>query len=372
MNWWTSIVYYLWQNSINRCIEQPLGVVSKLAIAALIGTLGAVMMLGAIFLGDELHRQLVSRDALAVQLQEVVSSKRAGHFLDSQDDEDAYWKQLSNEVLILYRLQASATRDRRGSIPIYAMKNPEQMGYPDTLLLITKRVPQGVLVPVNMDTTRALLLAMPPIGPQMETLANDGELVLGSTKRLVPLLKSGFTRHLMLQAKSLAEIERMQAVVDVMKVRENRRIYMNSSLPLLLKIREISVIQKYILVAVTLGSALTLGLICGALAWMEFREERYLLALIRSFGVGRRLLLAHAVVENCLVSIIGVLLGIAVVALAAVVLQGGVLNLAWLDNGQLMSTRVLGVLMAGALMGGLLSCLPIAIGLKTPIGLILK
>jgi hypothetical protein len=223
-----------------------------------------------------------------------------------------------------------------------------------------------------MDTLRVEALAMPPKGELLEKFVAKGELVIGSVKRLSPLMQNGFTRQVLFQAKSIEAIEQAQEVNDTMQAIEHRRVSIRSVLPLLLKLREIRDIQHYVLLAVTIGSALVLGLICGALAWMEFREERYLLALIRSFGVGRVALLVHAVVENCLIAVTGVLLGLGGLAATVSQLDLRAMKLDWLTTQLLFGGGTAWVLMLGGLFGGLLSCVPVGIGLRKPLGLLLK
>ena len=372
MTWWTSIAFYLWRNSFRRWIEQPLGVLSKLVIAALIGMLGAVMIAGASYLGDELGRQLASRDALGVTLAEIVPSDQANAMLGQDDPEEAGWESLAAESLTIYQIPTSAKIDGMRDVPVAALRNPERHGYPDTVILLTKRQPAGSIAVARMDNIRVEAVAMPPNGPLLEKMLGKGEMIVASVVRLAPLMQSGFTRQVLLQAKSLESIERIQEVAEVMQTVEQRRVTMRSSLPLLLQLREIRGIQRYVLLAVTVGSALVLGLICGALAWMEFREERYLLALIRSFGVGRVTLLVHAVVENCLVAVAGVMLGLGVLALAAGRLNLAAMKLNWLASSDLLAGQAPRVLVLGALFGGFLSCIPIGIGLRKPLGLVLK
>src|SRR5690606_32497602 len=119
----------------------------------------------------------------------------------------------------------------------------------------------------------------------------DGDVILGSAARLLPLLQNGFTRDTILRARSIDSIERAQRVTEVMGSLDGRRVRIQSVLPILRQLEKIRRIQRYVLIGAISGSALVLGLVCGALAAMEFREERYLLALIRSFGVGRVTLL---------------------------------------------------------------------------------
>ena len=330
------------------------------------------MIAGASFLGDELGRQLASRDALAVTLVEIVPPDQAGASLAPDDPEDSGWESLAGESLTFYQVPAAANIDGTRDVPMAALRDPELHGYPDTVILLTRRQPAGSLAVARVETLRVEVLAMPPNGFLLEKLVGNGEVVIGSVARMSPLLQKGFTRQVLLQAKSLEAIEQIHRVVDMMQFVESRRVTVRSALPLLLQLREIQGIQRYVLLAVTLGSSLVLGLICGALAWMEFREERYLLALIRSFGVGRLTLLVHAGVENCLVAVSGVMLGLGVLSLTVSRLNLKAMKLSWLSVPDLFGTQGTWMLVLGALLGGLLSCVPVAIGLRKPLGLVLK
>jgi hypothetical protein len=253
MTWWTSIAFYLWRNSFRRWIEQPLGVLGKWAIAALIGMLGAVMIAGATFLGNEITRQLASRDALAVAILEIVPPDQANALLDPDDTEESGWDGLAEESLTIYQLPATARIDGMRDVPVAALRDPERHGYPDTVILLTKRQPAGTAAIARMDELRAEALAMPPSGPLFEKVIASGELVVGSVARLAPLMQKGFTRQVLLQAKSLEDVERAHRVADAMQFVENRRITIRSALPLLLRLREIRGIQSYVLLAVGSG-----------------------------------------------------------------------------------------------------------------------
>ncbi len=372
MTWWTSIAFYLWRNSFRRWIEQPLGVLSKLAIAALIGMFGSVMIAGASYLGDELGRQLASRDALAVTFLEIVPGDQANAMLAPEDPEENAWESLAGESLTFYQVSAVARIDGTRDVSVFGLRAPEIHGYPDALILLTHRQPAGSVVVGQIDSLRFEALAMPPKGELIEKVVGKGEVLIGSVARFSPLLQKGFTRQVVLQAKSLEAIEQAQRVAEVMQSVEQRRVTIRSALPLLLQLQEIRGVQRYVLLAVMLGSALVLGLICGALAWMEFREERYLLALIRSFGVGRLTLLVHAGVENCLVTVTGVMLGLGILAFSVGHLNLKAMKLTWLSAPDLIANQGTWMLVLGALFGGLLSCIPVAIGLRKPLGLVLK
>jgi len=224
MTWWTSIAFYLWRNSFRRWIEQPLGVLSKLAIASLIGMFGSVMIAGASYLGDELGRQLASRDALAVTLLEMVPGDQANAMLAPEDSEEGAWESLAGESLTFYQVSAVARIDGTRDVSVFALRDLELHGYPDTLVLLTHRQPAGTMVVGQIDTLRFEALAMPPAGALVEKVVGKGEVLIGSVARFSPMLQRGFTRQVVLQAKSLEAIEQAQRVTEVMQSVEQRRV----------------------------------------------------------------------------------------------------------------------------------------------------
>lgn len=371
MTWWISIVFYLWRNSFRRWVEQPLSILSKLVIGALLGMLSAVLIVGASYLGSELTRQMGSRDALTASFVEVVRSERASATVAEDDEEEKEWEKFGSDSLILYQSPVPATMGRQNMISIIAVRSPEAYGFPDTVVLLSGKLPAGTTAIVEIDGFRVEALVQQLSGTWKD-FAHGNEILLGSVKRFSPLLQNGFSRVILLQAHSLDSLEKADRVVGVLQSMERRNITSQSALLLLRKIREIRDIQRYVLYAATIGSALVLGLVFGALAWMEFREERYLLALIRSFGVGRATLLVHAVVENSLLSTGGVLLGFGILKISATYLNLGAMNLTWLSSMDALNGRNGQLLVLGAALGGLLSCIPIGIGLRKPLGLVLK
>lgn len=349
-----------------------MGVLSKLTISALVGMLGAMMIAGVTFLGDQLERQLASRDALGVFISEIVPPDQAGALASPEDAEAMEWEDSCGESVTFYQLPASARIDGTRDVPVAALLDPERHGYPDAVILLTNRQPEGTMAVAAIESMRVEALAMPPKGHLFENFTGTSEVLVAGVSRLRPFLQKGFTRQILLQARSPEAVEQAHRISDTLQFVEQRRISIRSTLPLLRQLREVRDLQRGVLLAVVVGSTLVLGLVCGALAWMEFREERYLLALIRSFGVGRMMLLIHAVLENCLVAVTGVIVGLFLLRFSASWLDFGVLDLDWLAGGGAAGGGWLWVLVIAALLGGLMSCVPVGIGLRKPLGLVLK
>ena len=371
MNWWISIVFYLWQNSLRRWIEQPLSLLSKLLIASMVGCLGALVIAGASYLGDELDRQLANRDALTVNISEIVDPFQASALISPESTEEIAWASTAKESLILYQSPTGATVDGKTTLELVGLRNIEAHGYPDTLVLVSANRVSGSSAVVIINDFRAEALVLPPT-EEFKQLQSNRDILIAPLKRIAPLLQKGFVRQMQLQVGSLDDMRRVHQITEAMQLLENRRMNIRSALKILEKIETIRKVQGYVLIAAALGSALVLGLTCGALAWMEFREDRYLLSLIRSFGIGRLPLLIHSVLENCAIAVAGVLIGLGLIQVAASTLNLSALGMQWLSSIKLMEQPEIRWLIFGAFCGGLLSCIPIGIGLRKPLGLVLK
>ncbi len=371
MNWWISIIIYLWQNSLRRWIEQPLSLLSKLLIASMVGSLGALIIVGTVFLGKELDRQLASRDALAIFISEIVEPYQASALISADPTEELAWAATAKESILLYQPPLAALIGGRTTIELLGLRDIEAHGYPDTLVLVSAERIAGSTEVVKIENTRVEALVVPPT-EEFKRIKPGKDFLLVPLKRIIPLLQKGFSRQILLQVGSLDEMRRVHKIVETMQSLERRPMNIRSALTILERLETIRKVQGYVLLSAALGAALVLGLTCGALAWMEFREDRYLLSLIRSFGVGRGTLLIHAVFENCAIALTGVCIGLGLIELAGATLNLSALGMEWLGTVKMRELPEIRWLLLGALCGGILSCIPIGIGLRKPLGLVLK
>ncbi len=370
MTWWISILFYLWQNSLRRWWEQPLSLLSKLVISGLLGLLGAVVILGMKHLGDQLNQRLNDREILAVVVTEIVPRDSAPGRLLPGGSPDEPWEDFADDVVAFLIAGAYAETDSGERIAIWASEEMEAHGMIDDFYLLTPRPPEGVLVGFSINEHSSEAITRAPT-PDMEFLMNRRGALIGGIDRLAPVLGNGFTKTSVMRARSVGDIARIHEVVDLLTI-EGRRTMAQSNLAILRELEKVRDIQLQSLLWITIGSSVVLGLVFGSLAWMEFREERYLLALLRCFGVGRWTLLGHSVVENVLLAVGGVLLGFGALHLVVNNLDLAALQITWLGSLDSLYEIEGRMLVAGAAAGGLLSCIPIGIGLRKPLGLVLK
>ncbi|MDP3852004.1 MAG: hypothetical protein Q8Q59_15990 [Luteolibacter sp.] len=371
MTWWIFIHFYLWQNSLRRWWEQPLSLLSKLVVAGLLGMLGAFVILGLRELGAQLDRRLNDRETLAVVISETIPKSAAAGIISSEETGGDSWRLLGNGVSTFLQAAASAEVGDGPRVPVVAVANPERHGLVDDFYLLTRRLPENQAVEFLVGKHRSeAWTRLPP--DDVNLLMGGRDVLMGDVVRLSAVLSNGFTRSTILHAGSLADVRTAHDIGMAMSRVEGRQLVIQSNLRILLELEKVRSIQAQSLWWVTIGSSAVLGLVFGSLAWMEFREERYLLSLIRTFGVGRWTLLAHALIENCILATGGVLLGFGFLQLVISRMNLDALKMSWLGAAGSLYGSEGQVLLLGAALGGILACLPIAIGLRKPLGLVLK
>jgi ABC-type antimicrobial peptide transport system permease subunit len=371
MIWLIFIHSYLWRNSLRRWWEQPLSLLSKLVVAGLLGLFGALFILGLKSLGEQLDRRLLDRETLAVLISETFSREYVLDGLEAEANREDPWHSLGAQVTVFLQAAASAVFEGGSRVPVVAVPTPEQHGLVDDFYLYTTTIKEGTALEFQIGKQRSEAFSRPP-SADAQILFKSRDVLIGGADRMSSVLMNGFTKTSILYARSLDEVQTVHDMADVLFRVEGRRVVVQSNLAILREIEKIRIFQARALTMVTLCSSLVLGLVFGSLAWMEFREERYLLALIRSFGVGRWTLLLHALMENCLLAIGGVLLGFAILQLGATRMDLDGVGLSWLRQTHSLHDGEGLWLIIGAALGGLLACVPVAIGLRKPLGLVLK
>ncbi len=370
MNWLIFIHFYLWQNSSRRWLEQPLSLLSKLVIAGLLGILGAFIILGTKELGKQIDKRLTDRDILTCIITETVPKEDALAKIQAGITDSRAWKTLDGEVLIYFQAAAFAEVENGMRLPIIGVENPEEHGMVDDIYLLDSAAPINQRLEFQIDDFSSEAVVRRPSTDEA-LLLNRREGLIGGIDRLSAIFIRGYTQTVVFKAKSIEGVQKAHQVTNAFSRLEAKRIFIQSNLQILLELKKIRAIQAQALIWITVGSAAVLGLVFGSLTWMEFREERYLLALIRSFGIGSLSLFLHALIENTLLALVGVLLGFFALTISVNFMQLEAMNMVWLRSADTLIGGDGLPLLMGAALGGILSSLPVAIGLRKPLGLIL-
>ena len=213
-----------------------------------------------------------------------------------------------------------------------------------------KKIPQAIKDNIKVDRVLAIPLSM-------------GE----------PILKDGFTTHMLARFETIDEVATFVAEVEAYYRAERRNMRVFSALEILSSLEKIQQIQNYIRLGIITSCGLILALILGTIAWLEYRQESYLLALLRSFGTPRTVLVVHFFFENLLLVTAGLLIAFEAWKPIYDALQSKVTSIDLRPASSLVLPSLdARIILAAGLLGVIVAMIPIAIGLRKPAGLILQ
>jgi len=382
MKSWTLIPFYLWKNTFRRWFEYPVSPISKMLIPALLGLLAVIVLTLFGQIERELRLQLERASVYSVYVSEFVISEKSATVLRKSYEDELMWAERygADTVRQLRQPLMSAYWNRSQTVPVYAYTSAVNVfgdgaaeSDPPTAWLITDApAPQRQWeeIVISGKKTLAKSAAMPTW--IRNGLAADSA-VLVPMEMIEPLLQRGFIIHTLASFSSVREVERFVAEFSAYYRADHRQIKIVSALEILKNLERITSIQRIVRSLIVLGCGVILALTLGSIAWLEYRQDSYLLALLKSFGTPSLLLLVHMFFENLLLVFVGILFAhmawkplfeVAVPQLRSIGLQAA--GVPVLPTGD-----VAIVFLAGGV-GVALAMVPVAFGLRKPAGLILQ
>ena len=379
---WISIVFYLWKNTLRRWLESPISPLSKILLVFVLSFFAAAIL--SLFKGieKEISDRLARRDLNTVVVTELVSGQNARLRLQESVEEELMWTQRYGEDKInhVWRTASSAEwRDRRLSVYAFSNNNlfPNSISTPDQIpeakLLIRRdsSLHDQLYKEIVSFDDRELLLAAGTIPEWLEEHLNDEVIVVGPLPLLAVFLERGFLSYTIAELGSLDEVLRYETELQAFHRSENNRVEIVSSTGILKDLQKLQLLQRNVRTALVAGCGLILAVVLSSMAWLEFRDDRFLLALLRSFGTPRTSLLVHSLAEN----VVLVATGIALVPFIwAFLLEGDYISFAKLSISQVQNLdwKELEILILAGGLGCILAIIPVAIGLKKQVGLVLS
>jgi len=330
----------------------------------------------------ELREQLASNSVYMVAVSEFVPKNNAPTILQRTYEEELLWTgRYGMEVIKQVRQPLlSVVMDGDRDIPLLAFtsslsdfEQTEDPALPPAVSLLSDDpVYQGQSVDVALVNKRTLAKVKPVpewvrMGLAMETAAVIPVEMIGNQ------LNEGFINHMIADLESIGDVESFVKNVTAYYRAENRQVKVISALPILENLERINGIQNIVRTMIVLGCGIILALTLGSIAWLEYRQDSYLLALLKSFGTPSVILLFHMFLENLLLVLTGMAIVVAVWApvyrMAGSQLQSIGLNATSMPP---IPSSDIAIIVLSGLVGVVFAMVPVAIGLRKPPGLILQ
>ncbi len=289
--------------------------------------------------------------------------------------------QEAGDKMRLRQLNVRAQTEFQTEVPVMSYppealtKLAEWLDSATPLVLFNETLPENILVRVSLGRNSGLALVR-RMGSFLRPLGIDNLLLVPQDWAL-DMERIGFVETTVFQRRSSAlPMGRYVQAVNLLYTVDHRSTpQMQSALPLLQELERLQDRQQQwrILLAGLLG--LALALVYGAIAVLEFRQNLFIGALLRSLGAPGHFLYLRQWGENALVANAAALGAILVVAslhaqiFGALGFPSTVLSLK--DANPYWSSEIALILLC-VNVGAFLSSLPVAVGLRRPVGAILN
>jgi len=374
---------YLLKNTLQRWLENPASPLTKIIITFLFSIL-AFLIFGSFQLFEKKITAQLNRDDLrSITTQEQLWADRAQERLYNGTDESYLWLPFSEEFntyqqaslyvdTLLFKKVPLLSYDTPPSIPNFPTSEP---GQARPIVVFSKQSFKtgSDYILIQDNKIPAISLPLPPI---FKSRYNSPAVAVIPNEMITPLLERGFSQIQVILPKKSVPTNELQQLIQAHAHAEGRRVNITSSVEILSKLQEFLNHQKNARLIV--GSVITaiLSLTLGALSLLEFRQEQYLSALLRSFGVKKGYLFIHYLLETSALTLSGLWLASrALTHLVPILLEHSHLGKEtqpFIETISSMATpEDYQTLIMAISLGVLISSLPVALGLRKQIGLFL-
>jgi hypothetical protein len=351
-------------------------------IPALLGLLAVIVLTLFGEIERELRHQLEKASVYSVYVSEFVAAENAPTILRKSYEDELMWTSRYGEGVFRQLRQplASAVWDRSISVPVYAYASPVEgldagtgeMDFPVTWLVTEPGARRRPWEEVSITDKRTLAKTA-DVPPWIRKGLSVSSALMAPVAMVEPILNQGFINHMLVDLRTVDEVQRFVTEAGAYYRADKRQIKIVSALEILKNLKRITDIQRIVRTLIVMGCGVILALTLGSIAWLEYRQDSYLLALLKSFGTPSFLLLLHMFMENLLLVLAGITLARLawnpLYEMAAPRMQLIGLNTAGVP---VLPAADLAIIVLAGVVGVVLAMIPVALGLRRPPGLILQ
>lgn len=376
-----SIPAYLLKNTLHRWLENFASPATKGLVPFLFSLLG-LLVLGILQqVESRLNEQLNRKEVRSIRTYENVRSQQAKLRVASGLSEAHLWQEHCESYEAFQQAPVLASMPGYERIPVLTYNDPPSFfpvhetppGEPRAALLLTSFGKPGSLRTIEIleHEFQVTVAELPEaLGAQLQAPS----IAVFPFEYIRPLLNGGFAQIQILTPKPEIPTERLEALIRAHADAEGRNLRIDTMQEIIDGLKLLLSQQKQARFAIGVFITIILSLILGSLSLLEFRQEGYLIALLRSFGIRPLMLLGHYILETFFLTFCGVLL-----AILAYLKLGPTIVAKLSESLDFESAAFLGqpsaadyqALFLAAGLGVLISAVPIAFGLRKQPGLLL-
>lgn len=382
MKAWTLIGFYLLKDIWRRWFETPGGVLSRLLVAFILGLLLLVIDAAFTLSAASIQSKISQMGVRTILLTRAVNSDEAmadpGYLADLVGP-------LHSEGAVLRLLQTARTgRDETGTqrtVYVYDRRMLEALlpaipAEPKAkAFVISEDFPSGMPTTVTIDNGpefSAVMMRPPSWLPKFG--ANPSAIFLPQ-EEFSELTESGFFELIVFLGSDDSDIIEIESDLRAMLSLENlSNVQITSPKELLSQLDELQSTQRQWRGGFGLFGGLAVSLVFGSISILEYRQNRFIIALLKSFGTPSVLLIARYLLESIvLVAVAAFLARTAAIYLHPIIFQTIGIEANLIDRRVIdpYAWEVVWPQLRGLALGAFLSVFPVAFAMRTPVGKIL-
>lgn len=375
----TLIVSYLWKDTWKRWFEQPSSPLARLFVTGLLALVATVILVAFHLLERSIRERLERFGLNTIVVRETITPDSPQMTIFGSAADRLAPLSAHGQKLRVRQIFVRGTTEWQDGVLVLTYP-PESFDHlieflsPETpAILFSEDLPPNVHVRVNVSRHTTVAVTRRPEGWLRPLITEDMLLVPQGTwpdeERMGFIETTIFQRHP--DAAPVAHL--VSAMNSFYAMDRDRRSppAVQSALSMIRELEKLKErqVQWRNLLAAILGIAVSL--VYGSIAVLEFRQNLFVSALLRSFGAPPRFLFWRHLVENSLLANIAALCAVALMAMLHKAIFGTlgfakpVLDFS--GGNPYASVEVLSILI-WVNVGAFLSSIPILIGLRTPVG----
>lgn len=381
---WILIPIYLVKNTLHRWWENLASPATKVLVPFLISSL-ALLVLGFLkTIENGLSDQLTRDDLRAIQLSEGFYGDEAGEAVQVIASDRVLWGPYTATYESFQRIPISVeTRWMRQTPVLVYDRELSFLSLPES----PAGEPREIFMLLNQNVVNqkeSILFQSIPMTVQVQRMPEIvAEVFGGKAMIMVPIevvdevLPTGFVQMQRLIPKREINPGALEAKIRTFANLEDRQIQIVSSVSILERLELLLEGQQTARWALGGVVTLILSLILASLSLLEFRQEAYLVALLRSFGIRAGALLLHVFLESCVLTYLGVGLGILAIERLFPVIIASLTEISdetglTIPELAVASHADLKLLFISATVGIVLATIPVMLGMRKRPGLVLS
>lgn len=301
MKSWILIVSYLWKDTWKRWFEQPGSVLARVVVTTVMVGISIIMLVA---FAMQIHKVREQVKMIGVDSMKIVEYPMQEDLVFGESEARfssiAQW----GELLLLKKINISGNTSERervdvmtyGISSILPLENYLKTGHKEFLL--TDKYADGMIIEIEIGGRWIPAVCLHPTGEHSRLLQRPTLFIPSDQYSSVEM--RGYAQIYFFKrdedGPDISEIEEAVKLID--SVESRGRVDVQSASYFKKQLDQMEKQQKVMrfTMAGLLGGAL--ALIYGTLSILEFSQQRYVSALMRSFGVPRLFLAARSVLES--------------------------------------------------------------------------